>query len=941
MKEFTHKAKHDSVSVEEYNDLLAAFEEKKTRLDFYESVIEAAPVPFFAKNSEARFQIANKAYTDFFGVNKDDVLQKTLCDVKYFSEKDRVKYHVHDLDIIENTGELHVEIEYTVQNVTHPVLFWSKGFKVAGSNAKGIVGVIVEIGAQKALERNLESTVAKLESSQKEVDMYAERMQLLLDNMPLSAQIWSTDNRLLETSLEIARIFGFESKEEYIKNFETLTPEYQPDGQKSADKGQQLVQEVIKNGRVHTQWTQVSPSGESIPFDLTLISSHLQGQQVILAFMKDLREHLETMEKLREADDYTRLMLDFNPFGTLIWNQELTLVHCNKALAKTFGLNKAHDFIENFNKLVPEYQPDGMLSFERIQKELIKTFTEGSAECFWMGKSIRGEELPTKIYAVRTKYRGEHMVVAYLQDLRAEESNKKNALLAEQRIQGIINGVPLSILLLDVDFQLLDCNSVALELMQCTSKEEYLNIFHGQFPEKQPGGISTQLLIEEKSALAALEGKAQFEIVINDTCGHPLPMDVTLVNAHLNNEETFICYAHDLRESKRMMHELEQAKEAAEKSAQVKSEFLANMSHEIRTPMNGILGLLHILEDTELNDLQRDYLGKTLFSTNELLRIINDILDFSKIEAGKLEMEALPFTLQSVCTDVVNLLEHNAEQKGLEFIVEQGRFYDLPIIGDPLRLKQVILNLIGNAIKFTAQGSVQLIIETTKTFDQKLHCTFTVKDTGIGLSQEQIQSLFSAFSQADSSVTRKYGGTGLGLVIAKRFVELMHGGIRVESELGHGSSFIFTTIFPLADDSQLATINQAENKYVATTHAGGHLLLVEDNQINQLIAEELLKKDNYTLDIANNGQEALDMLAQKKYDGVLMDIQMPIMDGLTATKLIREQAQFADLPIIAMSAHAMTGDKEKSIEHGMNDHITKPIAPEILYSTLDYWLHQK
>ncbi len=941
MNIFSRKTRHESVSVDDYNALLDAFEENKSRLACYESFVEDAPVAFFVKDSEAKFQVVNKAYRSLFGINREDIINKSLCDVEYFSEDDRKNYHNSDIECIQKLDCMHYEVEYKLQNGTHPVLLWSRGFEVKGSEKRGLVGIIVEIGLQKNLERNLEKTVAQLKKSQEEVDNYAERMQLLLDNMPLSAQIWTTDFRILETSLEMARIFGFDNKEDYIENIDKLNPEYQPDGQKSFDKGQKIIAETMEKGHAKTQWTHISLSGEEIPFDVTLISSFLQGQPVILAFMKDLREHLETMKRLREADDYTRLMLDSNPFGALIWDQHFNLVHCNKALAQTFGLKEAQEFIDNFASLVPEYQPDGELSYDKIQQELIKTFTTGSTECFWMGKSIHGEELPTKITGVRTKYRGEYMAAIYVQDLTAEEINKKKTLLAEQRIQGILNGVPLGINLLDADFQMMDCNNVAAGLLRCNSKEEYFAAFENQFPEKQPDGSLTKLLLEKHIAIAAREGKSQFEIVVIDTCKQPVPMGMTLVSAHLENEEVFIAYSHDLRESKRLLQEVEQARDAAEKSAQVKSDFLANMSHEIRTPMNGILGLLHILSDTELNEQQQDFLKKALFSTNELLRIINDILDFSKIEAGKLKMECVPFTLQSVCTEVVNLLGHIARQKGLDFSVEQGKHSELAIIGDPLRLKQVLINLLGNAIKFTSKGSVSLIIDNIKMLDQKLHCKFTVKDTGIGLSKEQIKTLFSAFSQADTSVTRKYGGTGLGLVIAKSFVELMQGCIFVDSKVGEGSNFTFTATFPLASENQLVREDLTEIAYNTSAHAGGHLLLVEDNQINQLIAEELLKKDNYTLDIANNGQEALTMLTQKKYDAVLMDIQMPIMDGLTATKLIRKQKEFDTLPIIAMSAHAMTGDKEKSIAHGMNDHITKPIIPEILYSTLDYWIHQK
>ncbi len=321
------------------------------------------------------------------------------------------------------------------------------------------------------------------------------------------------------------------------------------------------------------------------------------------------------------------------------------------------------------------------------------------------------------------------------------------------------------------------------------------------------------------------------------------------------------------------------------------------------------------------------------------MRIINDILDFSKIEAGKLEIEEIPFTLHQLCCEIEDLYLPVIEQKGLNLIMEMGNHAQTVLLGDALRLKQVFFNLVSNAIKFTPTGSIHVKVSCTPMEDDKVLCVFSVKDTGIGLSEEQISRLFVAFSQADTSVTRKYGGTGLGLTISRSLVEIMGGKIWVESKECEGSTFFFDAVFALGKDGLLYEGLGDDTDVDASSYKGTEsILLVEDNEINQLIAVELLVKVGYRIDIANNGQEALDMLSQNDYDLVLMDIQMPIMDGLTATKKIRQQEKFAHLPIVAMSAHAMTGDKEISLAHGMNDHITKPISPPILYKSLQYWL---
>ncbi len=462
------------------------------------------------------------------------------------------------------------------------------------------------------------------------------------------------------------------------------------------------------------------------------------------------------------------------------------------------------------------------------------------------------------------------------------------------------------------------------------------------FPEFQPDGKKSAHMVKDALLEAMQEGSARVQAMSQTMQGEQVPCDVKLARTIIGDEAMIISYVLDLREINAAIDKAEKATAAAEKSAQAKSEFLANMSHEIRTPMNGILGLLHILSHTELNSVQKGYVDKTVLSANNLLRIINDILDFSKIEAGKLEIEKIPFSIHEVCDEIKSLFAPKLTEKSLACNICEGEYSNITLLGDPIRLKQVLINLIGNAIKFTHDGYISLTVKATKNDNQQLHCTFQIEDSGIGLSKGEMSRLFAAFSQADTSVTRKYGGTGLGLIISKRIVEMMQGSIWVNSSPGKGSNFTFTTIFQIADEQELINnFNAIEVPQAEQMNRSAHLLLVEDNNINQIIAEELLKSVGYTLDIAQNGQEALDLLEKNKYDLVLMDIQMPVMDGLTATKTIRTQAKYASLPIIAMSAHAMTGDREISLGHGMNEHITKPIDPKILYSTLDYWLKRQ
>lgn len=421
------------------------------------------------------------------------------------------------------------------------------------------------------------------------------------------------------------------------------------------------------------------------------------------------------------------------------------------------------------------------------------------------------------------------------------------------------------------------------------------------------------------------------EILNYSKTGHKYWVELSIQAIYDNkgNLTNFIAVESDITERKKYESELQHAKEKAEEASRVKQEFMAVVSHEIRTPLNAIMGMTNLIQKTSLSPLQSDYISTVQISADNLQGIINSILDFSKIEAGKMSLQKIPFNLKKILQNIISSNEFRAEQKGIGLFLKFDEKLNATLLGDPIRLSQVLLNLVSNAIKFTDIGKIIIEARVVTKMNNALVVEFNVIDTGKGISPEKHKLIFESFTQEDSSISRKYGGTGLGLSISKQLVELMGGDLRVKSELGEGSTFSFVVGFPISQEP----IEEAKQNHLSSNSLiGKKILLVEDNAMNQFFAQKLLEGWGMKVDIAQNGREGVEKFRAKYYDGILMDIQMPEMDGFQATKIIRTES--TKVPIIALTALVVDEEIEHFSRVGMNDYIAKPFVPDELMQKL-------
>ena len=755
----------------------------------------------------------------------------------------------------------------------------------------------------------------------------------ILETMLDGVLTLSPDGKVLSANPAALKMFGAQSIEDLSsRNYSDLLPETGTSDQAFAhfeqDTGKVVLSETGQ--RVETVGQRLDES--RYPVELSLSKSAVGGTDTYTAILRDLTQRKSDARKLKQAE--TRLVdaIESLPDGFVLYDADDRLVMCNSKYREFYS--SSADLIQEGEKFEDIIRRGARRGQYQLSGDALEDWIELRMQHHRNPGAHMEQHLDDgrwlRVIESRTSEGG---MVGFRVDITELKHREQELVRSQNLMRSVVSASFDGIIVMDGKGIVLDYSPAAEEVFGWKAKEivgEKMSDFI--IPEKyrdlHDKGLENFLITGEGPVL----GK-RIEIEGKHKDGHEIIVELAIRHTRGEHGPLFLGYVRDITERKAADAALRDAKERAEAANEAKAKFLAMMSHEIRTPMNGVLGILSLLRDTDLDPAQAAYVKTARESGRSLLELINDILDFSKLEAGRMELDSAPFRLKTVVKSIVDLFLPIAQDKGLGLFLNYEDGIPQTVVGDAGRLRQVLLNLVSNAIKFTELGSVEITVAIETPDPERPTLRFSVKDTGIGIPRDKHDALFGDFVTVDSSYTKKQGGTGLGLAICKQIAGLMGGEISVESLPAAGSTFHFFAPITVAGDQTF--IEEATTEDAGEALPEGLIILVaEDNATNQIVVSHALDRAGCDVDIANNGREAVQLAQRRDYDCILMDISMPEMDGLEATGKIKAGGRNAETPVIALTAYSLRGDRERFLAAGMQDFLAKPVEKEELLACI-------
>jgi len=780
--------------------------------------------------------------------------------------------------------------------------------------------------------------------------------QSLIDFAPYGINLWDDKMNLLFTNKCTVDLFGFKSKGSYISNFHKTSPKHQPCGNLSSEMIPALLKQAYDEGYAHFEWMHCATDGREIPTEITLVRIIRNDKPMIVAYTKDMSQAKAAMEKEREISEKLQQILYSAPIIINQWDENGKLVATSEQVLKWFGATEK-EYIENFNDFAPEYQPCGMRSEEKSLGYIKEAFEKGTIGFEWMSKARSGELIPCYVTLVCLEFKGKTVQYAFTSDLRAVKD-------AENLLQVMQDNSPLFLETWDEDGNFISCNRRMREtfgIPDGISLDEYPYQFSSKI---QPCGTPVEVKNTELMEIAKRDGIAHYEWEYLLPNGDPLPTSSTCVHVNHNGKSLFICYSHDIRQLKNAAERvhnlekklLEQSKEMAEESSRAKSRFLARMSHEIRTPLTAVIGIAEIqLRNPEIPFQMGEALGKIHDSAQLLLDIVNDILDFSKIESGKMSMKNREYDVARLVNDATQLHTVYVEHRNVAFKIDIDESLPTRLIGDVLRIRQIINNLLSNAFKYTDDGAVSLSLTCSEEVDGVVNFIIDISDTGLGLSEEQLQALEgSEYLRFHEKDYRSASGTGLGIPIVFSLVQMMDGHLAYTSEVGKGTKVRVRipqkTCGAKAMGKEIAAGLQnhetylrhgiGAKKFVPEPMPYGKVLVVDDVDANLFVAKGLLSFYDLEIETCKSGKDAIEKIKSGNvYDIVFLDYLMPDLNGDETMRAMRGMGYFN--PIVALTANAIVGQAEEFIESGFDGFLSKPIQALPLNDVLTKFIRDK